>query len=241
MPMMAIPQIGNNMEAPPLFRDRTDAGQKLAEKLMHYAGQPDVLVLGLPRGGVPVAFEVAKAVGAPLDIFLVRKLGVPGQEELAMGALASGGIQVINRKVIEELHISDSVLAAVTKMERQELERREQTYRGERPAPELQNKTVILVDDGLATGASMRAAVVAVQAQKPARIVVAVPTAAHQTGREFKGLADEIICVETPQPFWGVGWWYENFSPTSDQEVCMLLKRKFQMDQALLSQPANHF
>ncbi|MCX6047313.1 MAG: phosphoribosyltransferase [Chloroflexi bacterium] len=223
------------MESPPLFRDRTDAGQQLAAKSMHYAGQPDLLVLGLPRGGVPVAFEVARALEAPLDIFLVRKLGVPGQEELAMGALASGGVRVLNQKVIAELHIPDNVLAAATKAEQQELVRREQTYRGERPAPTLQNKTVILVDDGLATGASMRAAVLAIQVQKPARIVVAVPTAAHQTGQEFKGLADEIICVETPKPFWGVGWWYENFSPTSDQEVCLLLKRKLLLDHRVLA------
>jgi predicted phosphoribosyltransferase len=206
-----------------LFRDRTDAGKKLAQKLAKYAKRPDVVVLALPRGGVPVAYEVAKALNAPLDIFLVRKLGLPGHEELAMGAIASGGVTVLNRDVVQPLNIPEPVIRAVAAREQQELERREEAYRDNRPAPDLRGKTVILVDDGLATGASMAAAIAGLRAQNPARIVVAVPTAAPETCEQFESVADEIVCVETPQPFFGVGMWYRDFSQTSDDEVRHLL------------------
>ncbi|MFN8489328.1 MAG: phosphoribosyltransferase [Caldilineaceae bacterium] len=215
--------IRSKMEGIPLFENRRDAGQKLAKRLLKYAHQPQVLVLGLPRGGVPVAFEVAKALDAPLDIFLVRKLGVPGHEELAMGAIASGGVRVLNQALIRSLEIPPQVIAAITQQEQQELERREHAYRGNRPKPNLANRTVLLVDDGLATGASMRAAVLALREQHPARIVVAVPTAAPDACIEFAKLVDEMICAETPDPFWGVGMWYYDFSPTNDEEVRALL------------------
>jgi predicted phosphoribosyltransferase len=206
-----------------LFQDRRDAGRKLAAKLNDYAARPDVVVLGLPRGGVPVAYEVAKALGVPLDIFLVRKLGVPGHEELAMGAIASGGVLVLNEEVVQALDIARSVIDSVAKREQQELERREQVYRGDRPTLDLRGKTVILVDDGLATGASMVAAVAGVRAQAAAQIVVAVPTAAPETCEAFEHYVDTIVCAETPQPFWGVGMWYADFSQTSDEEVRTLL------------------
>ncbi len=212
------------MEGMPLFENRRDAGQKLAQKLLKYVHQPQVIVLGLPRGGVPVAFEVAKALHAPLDIFLVRKLGVPGQEELAFGAIASGGVRVLNQSLIRSLEIPPQVIAAITQQEQQELERRERAYRGNRPKPNLLNRTVLLVDDGLATGASMRAAVVALREQHPARIIVAVPTAATEACAEFAKIVDEMICAETPDPFWGVGMWYYDFAPTSDEEVSALLE-----------------
>jgi len=211
------------MEELPLFENRRDAGQKLAQRLLKFAHQPQVIVLGLPRGGVPVAFEVAKALHAPLDIFLVRKLGVPGQEELAMGAIASGGVRVLNQALIRSLEIPPQVIAVITQQEQQELERREHAYRGNRPKPNLLHRTVLLVDDGLATGASMRAAVVALREQHPAHIVVAVPTAAPEACAEFAEIVDEMICAETPDTFWGVGMWYYDFSPTSDEEVRTLL------------------
>jgi len=207
------------------FRDRTEAGQFLATKLTAYAGRPDVLVLALPRGGVPVAFGVAKALDAPLDVFLVRKLGVPGHEELAMGAIASGGLRVLNQEVVEMLHISQGVIAAVADEEQRELERRERAYRGDRPAPSVRGRTIILVDDGLATGSSMRAAAAALRQRQPARLVVAVPTAAPETCNEFKTEVDEIVCAITPDPFYAVGLWYEDFSQTTDQEVRDLLER----------------
>jgi len=207
------------------FRDRTEAGQFLATKLTAYAGRPDVLVLALPRGGVPVAFEVAKALDAPLDVFLVRKLGVPGHEELAMGAIASGGVRVLNQEVVEMLHISQGVIAAVADEEQRELERRERAYRGDWPAPSVRGRTIILVDDGLATGSSMRAAAAALRQRQPARLVVAVPTAAPETCNEFKTEVDEIVCAITPDPFYAVGLWYEDFSQTTDQEVRDLLER----------------
>ncbi|HXF60555.1 MAG TPA: phosphoribosyltransferase [Caldilineaceae bacterium] len=206
-----------------LFLDRRDAGRRLASKLTMFADRPDVVVLGLPRGGVPVAFEVAAALHAPLDVFLVRKLGVPGQEELAMGAIASGGVRVLNQAVIEALNIPAPVIDAVAAREQRELERRERVYRSGRPAPDLRNKTVILVDDGLATGASMAAAVHGVRAQQPAQVVVAVPTAASETCEAFERISDKIVCAETPQPFWGVGMWYADFSQTTDEEVRELL------------------
>ncbi len=205
------------------FRDRAEAGQRLARELTEYADRDDVLVLGLPRGGVPVAFEVAQALDAPLDIFLVRKLGVPGHRELAMGAIASGGVRVMNQDVLQQLLVSEEAIDAVAAREREELERREQAYRGDRPRPDVTGKTVLLVDDGLATGASMRAALAALRERDPARIVVAVPTAPPRTCREFEDLADDVVCATTPEPFYGVGGSYVDFSQTTDEEVRELL------------------
>jgi putative phosphoribosyl transferase len=207
------------------FRDRYDAGRVLATKLSAYAHRPDVLVLALPRGGVPVAFEVARALPAPMDVFLVRKLGVPGQEELAMGAIASGGGRVLNREVIEALGIPDRVIDAVAAHEEKELVRRERLYRDDRPPPDVQGRTVILIDDGLATGATMRAAAATLRQEGPARIVVAVPLAAASVCEEFAQEVDEIVCAVTPEPFYAVGLWYEDFSPTTDDEVRELLQR----------------
>jgi predicted phosphoribosyltransferase len=208
-----------------LFENRTDAGRKLAARLAHHAGTPGILVLALPRGGVPVAFEVAKALQAPLDVFIVRKLGVPGHEELAMGAIATGGVRVVNDEVVRHYGVPPSVIDAVAAEEQKELERREREYRGTRTAPAVRGNTVILVDDGLATGATMRAAAAALRKQKPARLVVAVPVAAPDTCEEFRKEVDEIICGETPEPFLGVGGWYHDFSQTSDEEVQRLLDR----------------
>jgi erythromycin esterase-like protein/predicted phosphoribosyltransferase len=210
---------------PGLFRDRRDAGRVLAEKLAAYANRPDVLVMALPRGGVPVAYEVARALGAPLDVFVVRKLGVPGYEELAMGAVATGGVRVLNDQLVKRLGIPDHVIKAVTTRERQELARRERLYRDGRPPPDISGRTVILVDDGLATGATMQAAVEALRQQNPARIVVAVPTASPDTCEEMKAKADDVICAITPQPFDAVGRWYQDFSQTTDEEVGALLAR----------------
>ena len=207
------------------YRDRHEAGRLLATKLHAYAKRPDVLILALPRGGVPVGFEVAQALGAPLDIFLVRKLGVPGHEELAMGALASGGVRVLNEDVVRMLRISDAVIDAVAKQEQLELERREQLYRDGRPAVDVRGRTVILVDDGLATGSTMRAAVLALRRQHPAAIVVAVPVAAATTCAEFEGEVDDVICASTPEPFHAVGLWYVDFTQTTDQQVRDLLAR----------------
>jgi putative phosphoribosyl transferase len=208
-----------------LYRNRTEAGRYLASQLGDYANRPDVLVLALPRGGVPVAFEVASALKAPLDIFLVRKLGVPGHEELAMGAIATGGVRVVNEDVVRYLSIPGEVIDAVTADEQRELERREKLYRGERPAPDVSGKTVILVDDGLATGSTMRAAAAALREQHPARIVVGVPVSSPATCDEFRDEVDEIVCAVTPEPFHGVGRWYEDFSQTTDEEVRELLGR----------------
>jgi putative phosphoribosyl transferase len=209
-----------------LFKDRADAGRKLAQELPGYGGRTDVIVLGLPRGGVPVAFEVAKALKAPLDIFLVRKLGAPSQKELAMGAIAPGGVRVLNHEVVQALNISDEIIETIAAEEQQELERREQAYRGDRPKPDVRGRTVILVDDGLATGASMRAAVIALRGQEPARIIVAVPTAAPETCEALKGEVDEIVCVATPQPFLGIGASYEEFSQMTDEEVREVLEQE---------------
>lgn len=206
------------------FSDRSEAGRVLAESLSAYAGRPDVLVLALPRGGVPVAYEVARALQAPLDLFVVRKLGVPGQEELAMGAIASGGVRVINQEVVEALRIPDSVVDEVALEEQREVTRREVMYRGQRPPPDVAGRVVILVDDGLATGSTMRAAVRALRQQNPARLIVAVPTASRETCAAFAEEVDEIICALTPEPFYAVGLWYENFSQTSDEEVRALLE-----------------
>jgi putative phosphoribosyl transferase len=206
-----------------LFRDRADAGQKLLSRLRAYAGRSDLLVLGLPRGGIPVAYEVARGLGAPLDVFVVRKLGVPGQEELAMGAIATGGVRVVNRDVVRALGIPADVLDRVAQEEARELERRERSYRGERPEPRVKGRTVILVDDGLATGSTMRAAVAALRQQDPARIVVAVPVAAPSTCEELRREVDEVVCHETPEPFMAVGRFYDDFSQTTDEEVRELL------------------
>ena len=211
---------------PGLFRDRRDAGRLLAEKLAAYATRPDVLVLALPRGGVPVAYEVARRLGAPFDVFVVRKLGVPGHEELAMGAVATGGVRVLNDQLVEQLGIPDQMIDAVAARERQELARRERLYRGGRRPPDVRGRTVILVDDGLATGATMYAAIEALRKQNPGRIVVAVPTASPETCEEMKVKADHVICAITPDPFQAVGRWYQDFSQTSDEEVADLLARR---------------
>jgi predicted phosphoribosyltransferase len=205
------------------FRDRREAGQRLATKLARYAAHEGVTVLALPRGGVPVAYEVARKLNAPLDVFLVRKLGVPGQEELAMGAIASGGVRVLNRDVVALAGVTENVIEAVAAREGRELERRERLYRRGRPALPLTGRIVILVDDGLATGASMRAAVRAVQSQGPARIVVAVPTAPPDTCESLGREVDEVTCVLRPDRFRSVGTWYDDFSQTTDGEVQQLL------------------
>ncbi len=204
------------------FRDRKEAGRKLADELAGYAGE-DVVVLGLPRGGVPVGYEVARRLGAPLDVFLVRKLGTPGQPELAMGAIATGGVRVMNDEVVGSLRVSQEQIEEVAERERRELRRREEAYRGERPEAEVEGRTVILVDDGLATGATMKAAVRALRQQGPAWIVVAVGTAPPETAEQFRELVDEFVCLVTPRPFFGVGGSYCDFSQTSDEEVRRLL------------------
>lgn len=216
-----------------LFSDRFEAGKILAESLADYRNKGDVVViLALPRGGVPVGYQVARALNAPLDILLVRKLGVPEREELAMGAIASGGIRVLNEDIIQSLHIPEQTIDQAAEAERRELERLEQAYRGDRPRILLAGKIVILVDDGLATGASMRAAVDAVRQQRPAKIVVAVPTAAPETCVQFQAYVDQIVCATTPQPFYGVGKWYLDFAQTSDEEVRRLLEDAERMRQA---------
>jgi predicted phosphoribosyltransferase len=207
------------------FRDRSHAGQILAGLLREYEGDPDALVLALPRGGVPVAYEVSQRLGVPLDIIVVRKLGVPGHEELAMGAIASGGVRVLNDDVIRHLDISPRVIDAVAANESREIERRELEYRGHRPRPDLRGRVVILVDDGLATGSTMKAAVMAVRKQGPKGIVVAAPVASASTCEEFQDIADRIVCVSTPEAFAAVSNWYDDFSQTSDEEVRSLLAR----------------
>jgi putative phosphoribosyl transferase len=211
--------------SPRLLRDRTAAGRLLAARLEKYADQPDVIVLALPRGGVPVAYEVAKALHAPMDVFIVRKLGVPEHEELAMGAVASGGVRVLNDQVVAGLGIPEYVIDAVANWETEELKRRERLYRGDRPPPDVRGKTGILVDDGLATGSTMLAAVRALRQQGPARIVVAVPVAAPDTCELLKAYVDEVVCAATPEPFYAVGFWYRDFSQTTDEEVRELLGR----------------
>lgn len=206
------------------FKDRRDAGKKLAQKLSAYSGKPDILVLALPRGGVPVAYEVALALSAPLDVFIVRKLGLPGREELAMGAVASGGVRVLNGDIVRMLSIPEEVINIVVKRELRELQRREELYRGNRPTPEVRERTILLIDDGLATGASMRAAIAGLRAQNPARIVVAVPAAAPEACEAFQAEVDEIVCAITPEPFYGVGRWYEDFSQVTDEEVRMFVE-----------------
>lgn len=205
------------------FLSRREAGKELARKLTEYANRSDVIVLALPRGGVPVAYEVALALAVPLDVFIVRKLGLPGREELAIGAIASGGVQILNQDIVHGLGIEPSTIHFVLEQESHELKRREIDYRGNRPAPELKDRTVIVVDDGLATGASMRAAVKGLRIQSPARIVVAVPAAAPQAIELLRPMADEVVSLISPDPFEGVGKWYDDFSQTTDQEVRSLL------------------
>jgi putative phosphoribosyl transferase len=208
-----------------VFQDRHEAGKRLAEQLTNYTNRPDIIVLALPRGGVPVAFEVAQALHTSLDVFVVRKLGVPGHEELALGALATGQVRYLNQKVVGEFNVMQKDIEAVTQAEMHELERRERLYRDDRPPPELRGKTVVLVDDGLATGASMYAAVMALRLRDPAKIVVAVPIASPQTCDAFRDVVDEVVCAVTPEPFYAVGLWYRDFSQTTDEEVRDLLAR----------------
>ena len=210
------------------FRDRRQAGRALAEKLQHYAGRDDVLVLALPRGGVPVGFEIARALGAPLDVFLVRKLGVPGHEEFAMGAIAAGGVTVLSEALILELGITQRAVSEAIAREQKELERRERLYRAGWPAPRVRSRTAILVDDGLATGATMRAAAAALRRLDAKRIVIAVPVAAPQVCDDFRGEVDEIVCAHTPERLHAVGEWYEDFSQTTDDEVRELLSASTQ-------------
>src|SRR5438445_3296168 len=213
------------------FANRTEAGRLLAEKLVQYAGRDDVVVLGLPLGGVPVAYQVARRLGAPLDVFIVRKLGVPGFEELAAGAIASGGVRVLNEDVIRAIPHADQAIEAVTARETTELQRREQIYREGRPAPELRDRIAILVDDGLATGATMRAAIKALRQRGAANIVVAVPVGPPDTCHEIEEQADETICLSTPEFFQAVGQYYDDFSQTSDEDVRELLSQAAQNHQ----------
>jgi putative phosphoribosyl transferase len=207
----------------PIFQDRSDAGRFLAKKLMHHANDPSLLVLAVPRGGVPVAFEIVQELNVPLDIFVVRKLGVPGYEELAMGAIASGGVRVLNQELIQRLNIPESVIDAITREQEQELMQNEKTFRGDRDPVPIEGRTIILVDDGLATGASMRAAVRALRQKRPAYITVAVPIGSRDTCEQFQAEVDEMICGETPAPFFAVGTWYSNFLPVDNEEVRRLL------------------
>ncbi len=207
------------------FRDRIEAGQILARHLQAYKNRPDTLVLAIPRGGVPVAYEVARELNAPLDVFIVRKLGVPGHEELGMGAIATGGVRILHEGIVRELGIPQRVIDAVSEREQGELERREQLYRGDRPSPRIEGRTVIVVDDGLATGSSMKAAVQALRQQRPARLIVAVPTAPAETCNHLKEIADEVVCAITPEPFFAVGGSYGDFSQTTDEEVRDLMQR----------------
>jgi predicted phosphoribosyltransferase len=205
------------------YRDRRHAGVELAARLEHLKNRPDVVILALPRGGVPVAYEVARALDAPLDVFVVRKLGMPGHRELAMGAIAPGGVRVLNDEVVSWYRIPESTIDQVAREELAELERREHAYRQGRPPLVLRDRVVVLIDDGLATGSTMRAAVQAVRAQNPARVIVAVPVGAPDTCRELAAVADEVVCVRTPAFFSAVGQWYQDFSQTTDEEVKLLL------------------
>lgn len=210
----------------PRFRNRYEAGRYLADLLVpRYGGRPDVVVLALPRGGVPVAYEVAAALGAPLDVFVVRKLGMPGHEEFAIGAIAENGVPLLNREVVEAAGLSEAQIDAVVARERAELERRKKLYRGSHERVDVTGRTVIIVDDGLATGASMYAAVAALRQEQPARIVVAVPVAPPDSCEDMRRVADEVVCAVTPEPFHAVGLWYEDFTQTSDEEVRALLEQ----------------
>jgi predicted phosphoribosyltransferase len=212
-----------------VFADRREAGRELAKLIPPVAHGEDVVVLALPRGGVPVAYEIARALGATLDVFLVRKLGTPGHPELAMGAIASGGIKVLNDEVVQALRIRPEHIAAVARQEQAELERRDAAYRKGRTLPSLANRVVVLVDDGLATGSTMRAAVEAVKQQRPSRVIVAVPVGAPETCRTLRDTADEVICARMPEPFSAVGQWYRDFSQTTDEEVNVLLDEHRQL------------
>jgi putative phosphoribosyl transferase len=212
------------MHVAPIFRNRVEAGRRLAEQVTRSVRDPESLVLALPRGGVPVAFEVARALPAELDIFLVRKLGLPGQEELAIGAIASGGVRVLNEALVKELQVSPALIGHISAREERELKRREELYREGLPALPVHGRTVVIIDDGLATGASMKAATRALRPQGPKRIIVAVPVAARQTCDALRNDADEIVCAATPEPFMAVGMWYEDFSQTTDDEVRRSLK-----------------
>ncbi len=212
-----------------MFRDRVDAGSKLAKRLSNHANRSGVIVLGIPRGGVPVAFEVASALNAPLDVFLSRKLGVPGQEELAFGAIATGGVRILDHELIEAVGISEDAIQRITETVQKELERRSRVYRGDRPPLNVEGQTVILVDDGIATGSSMRAAVRALRQMKPASIVVAVPVAPPSAKHLLRGEADEFICLESPDLFFAIGQFYEDFSQLTDEDVTRLLDRAQQL------------
>jgi predicted phosphoribosyltransferase len=218
------------------FADRAEAGRKLATKLLAYADCPNLLVLALPRGGVPIAYEVARALHAPLDVFIVRKLGVPWDEELAMGAIATGGVRVLSQEATNCSDIPDWVIDDVAKREQKELERRERLYRRDRPAPDIQGRVVILVDDGLATGSTMRAAAIALRRMKPLKIVVAVPVAPPETCEAFRNEVEEVICAITPDPFIAVGAWYSDFPQTSDEEVRQLLEQASLDQQSTLAE-----
>ena len=224
----------------PEFRDRAEAGRRLAAELRDYAARADVVVLALPRGGVPVAAEVARTLGAPLDVFLVRKIGLPGHEEFAMGAIASGGVAMVNEHVVRTYGVSRAQIDAVVTRERQELERRERRYRGDNPLPSLEGKAVILVDDGLATGSSMRAAVEAVRGLRPAEIVVAVPIAPAETCDALAPEVDRVVCALTPEPFYAVGLWYRDFSQTTDDEVIQILEAMRSETAARAGNPGSH-
>ena len=207
------------------FQNRIEAGRQLAAALMSYAGRDDVLVLGLPRGGVPVAFEIALALDVPLDVFIVRKLGLPGQEEFGIGAIASGGVRVVDETVLRAYEVEPEALERITARERLELDRRERLYRDERPFPAIEGRVVILVDDGLATGSTMRAAIAALRRMRPSKMLVAVPVGARETCAAMARRVAEVVCLETPEPFYAVGLWYENFEQTDDAEVHELLER----------------
>ena len=207
------------------FKDRRDAGKSLSKGLMRYASREDVMILGLPRGGVPVAFEISRALDCPMDVFIVRKLGHPQQEELALGAIASGGVRVLNEHIVESPAIDEKIITEVTARERKELQRRERLYRGENPWPGLEGKTIILVDDGIATGATMKAAVAALRKQNVSKTIVAVPAAPPEICEELEELVDEMVCLIKPSPFLAVGQWYGDFSQTSDREVKNFLEK----------------
>lgn len=205
------------------FHHRQEAGQRLAEQLMEFKNKREVLVLALPRGGVPVAFEIAKKLNLPLDICLVRKLGVPDRQELAMGAIASGGVRIINQAVVDWLNISPKTIEKVTETEAKELQRRDRTYRGDKPSPNLENQTIILVDDGIATGSTLKAAIALLKQQHPRQIIIAVPVAPPAICRELSSEVDQLVCLEMPDNLTSISLWYDDFSQTSDQEVCRLL------------------